>query len=173
MKTLTYLNWILIPFLALSCGSEAPEPPQDPAPASKPSGIVWLDADPGDSLQVATARNELADGVVVTIEGVIGGSSKPFIEGLSAFTLVDFSVPSCSAEEGCETPWDYCCAEPNVMASNTVFVEFRDGDSVRSESLNGVNGLKPLAPVAIHGTIERDPQGNVTLVASGIRVLSK
>ena len=50
----------------------------------------------------------------VVLVGRIGGSEAPFVDGLAAFTIVDAKVPPCSAEEGCETPWDYCCEQDAV-----------------------------------------------------------
>ncbi len=49
-----------------------------------------------------------------SLSGRIGGSEKPFVDGLAAFTIVDLKVPYCADDEGCPTPWDYCCNQKDV-----------------------------------------------------------
>ena len=172
MKHLAYSLLLLVPFLVLACGAETPDGDSSSASTSGLPDSYWLTSDPADARDVAAARADLTDGATVTVRGVIGGSKRPFVDGLAAFTLVDPALEPCSEEEGCRTPWDYCCFDPQTIAENSVTVEFRNGDAVRSESLLGVRGLDHLASVVVQGTAELDSQGNVTIVASGVRVLN-
>jgi len=181
MKTLAYPLLLLVPICAASCGGDSTdEAPVDPI-ASGASGAsgqpelperYWLASAPADARDVGAARADLTDGATVTVRGVIGGSKRPFVEGLAAFTLVDPALESCVGEGGaCKTPWDYCCVDPQTISENSATVEFRDGDTLLETSLRGMNGLEPLATVVVQGVAERDPQGNVTIVSSGVRVL--
>ena len=121
---------------------------------------------------MGAARADATDGGTVTVRGVVGGSKKPFIEGLAAFTIVDPALESCVGDGmGCKTPWDYCCVDPQTIAENSMTVEFREGDATLTSSPRGLNGLDPLATVVVQGVAERDARGNVTIVASGLRVL--
>lgn len=172
MKHLAYSLLLSMPFLVLACGTESPS---DDSSSHSTAGLpdsYWLTSDPADAEDVSSARTDLVDGASVTVRGVIGGTKRPFVEGLAAFNLVDPALEPCSEDEGCRTPWDYCCVDSQTIADNSVTVEFRDGDVVRSTSLQGVHGLENLAKVAVQGTAERDAQGNVTIVASGVRVLN-
>jgi hypothetical protein len=120
-------------------------------------GEIWQEAKPGQE---------------VVVRGVVGGSRKPFVEGLAAFTLVDPALKSCVGDDmGCQTPWDYCCVDPQTIAHNSVTVEFREGGRPLAASPRGFHGLDHLKTVVVRGVAERDPQGNVTIVAAGVRPL--
>lgn len=173
MKNFAYPLLLLAPFFAFACGDE---PADSDTTAVSESGFpehYWLASDPADAKDVGAACADLTDGATVTVRGVIGGSAKPFVDGLAAFTVVDPALKACVGEgENCKTPWDYCCTDLETIAANSMTIEFRDGDNPLQESLLGVNGLDHLATVAVQGVAERDAQGNVTLVASGVRVLN-
>ena len=172
MKTLAYPLLLLVPFLALACGGGATDGASSVPSTSDLPERYWLPSVPPDVRDVGAARADVTDGATVTVRGVVGGSTKPFVEGLAAFTLVDPALESCVGEGGaCKTPWDYCCVDPQTIAENSVTVEFREGDTIREGSLRGTHGLDHLAAVVVQGVAERDQQGNVTIVASGVRTL--
>ena len=56
-------------------------------------------------------RGSAKEGDEVTIVGRIGGDVKPWIDGQAAFMLVDSKLKPCNeqGDDGCATPWDYCC----------------------------------------------------------------
>ncbi|EMI19880.1 signal peptide protein [Rhodopirellula maiorica SM1] len=126
--------------------------------------------EPEGAMAVGDARQSVEDDQSVTLVGLIGGSSKPFVEGLAAFTIVDAKVPYCAPDEGCPTPWDYCC-ETNAVKDNiaTVKVVDENGKPVASDARELLN-VKELSTVVVQGTAKRDDQGNLTVAASKVYV---
>ncbi|HMO15156.1 MAG TPA: hypothetical protein PKD64_03945 [Pirellulaceae bacterium] len=126
--------------------------------------------EPAGAVPVGDARGASNDGEEVIVLGVIGGSTKPFVEGMAAFTIVDPKVPYCADEEGCPTPWDYCC-EVNAVKQNIATVKFVDetGKPIAKEARE-LLPVKELSTVVVKGTAERDEQGNLTIAASHIFV---
>lgn len=127
-------------------------------------------SEPAGALPVGEARESVEDGQEVVLVGVVGGSSKPFIEGLAAFTVVDPNVPYCAAEEGCPTPWDYCCTQDQVK-DNVATIKIVDGsgNAVTQDARELVN-LKELSTVVVTGKASRDDQGNLTVAANQVFV---
>lgn len=126
--------------------------------------------EPAGAIPVGEAREKTEDGQNLTLVGVIGGSSKPFIDGLAAFTIVDAKVPYCADDEGCPTPWDYCC-ETDAVKENIATVKIVD-DSGKpvAQDARELLGLKELSTVVVQGKAKRDDQGNLTIAASKIFV---
>jgi hypothetical protein len=122
------------------------------------------------AIPVGEARDKSEDGQEITLVGRIGGSSKPFVEGLAAFTIVDPKVPYCAPDEGCPTPWDYCC-ETDAVKSNIATVKVVDeaGKPV-TQSARDLLKVKELAMVVVKGKAKRDDQGNLTVAANQIYV---
>ena len=117
--------------------------------------------EPTGAQPVGEAREASNDEQEVTLEGRIGGSSKPFIDGLAAFTIVDPKVPYCSEEEGCPTPWDYCCEDKTAVTagSATVRIVGDDGEPL-SASAQGAGGLAPARFLIVDGTVtDKNPDG--------------
>ncbi|WP_442509321.1 hypothetical protein SH528x_000887 [Novipirellula sp. SH528] len=129
--------------------------------------------EPEGAMAVGDARQSVKDDESVTLVGLIGGSSKPFVEGLAAFTIVDAKVPYCAPDEGCPTPWDYCC-ETVAVKDNiaTVKVVDENGNPVASDARKLLN-VKELSTVVVQGTAKRDDQGNLTVAASKVFVRSE
>lgn len=126
--------------------------------------------EPTGAIPVGEAREKTEDGQDLTLVGVIGGSSKPFIDGLAAFTIVDAKVPYCADDEGCSTPWDYCC-ETDAVKENIATVKIVDdsGKPVAQDARELLD-LKELSTVVVQGKAKRDDQGNLTVAASKIFV---
>lgn len=166
---------LLVATLLLSaCGGEpGPAEARSDTASDLPERYL-LPTAPADALDVAAARERVAAGDTVTVRGVVGGSVKPFVEGLAAFTLVDPSLLSCAEDDmNCKTPWDYCCIDPQTIAEKSVTVEFREDGATLTASPRGFHGLDHLASVVVQGVAERDAQGNVTIVASGVRTVDE
>ena len=126
--------------------------------------------EPTGAIPVGEAREKTEDGQEVTLVGRIGGSRKPFVDGLAAFTIVDAKVPFCAPGEGCPTPWDYCC-ETDAVKSNiaTVKIVSEAGTPV-SKSARELLNVKELATVVVKGKAKRDDQGNLTVSANQVFV---
>jgi hypothetical protein len=100
---------------------------------------------------VGLARKQSENGQEITLVGRIGGSSEPFIDGLAAFTIVDPNVPYCADDEGCPTPWDYCC-ETDAVKSNIATVKIIDtsGKPIQ-RSAKSLIPLKELSVIVVKG----------------------
>ncbi len=140
--------------------------------SSVPSSQYVADSEPDGAIPVGEARESVGDAESVTLVGRIGGSSEPFIDGLAAFTIVDAKVPHCAPDEGCPTPWDYCC-QTAAVKENIATVKLVDegGKPVASDARELLN-VEELATVVVRGEANRDDQGNLTLAASDVFVRS-
>ncbi len=128
------------------------------------------ETEPAGAMPVGEAKQKTEDGQEITLVGVIGGSSKPFVEGLAAFTVVDPKVEYCAADEGCPTPWDYCCTQDQVKDNiATVKIVNEDGKPVTQDAREFLN-IKELSTVVVKGKAKRDDEGNLTVAASKLFV---
>lgn len=129
--------------------------------------------EPANATPVGEARSSVENDQTVTLVGTIGGSSRPFVDGLAAFTIVDTKVPYCADDEGCPTPWDYCCTQDQVKENiATVKVVDESGKPVSGDARQ-LLGVKELSTVVVEGTAKRDDQGNLTIAATQVFVRSK
>ncbi|MDP6930318.1 MAG: hypothetical protein QF412_11510 [Planctomycetota bacterium] len=163
-KANTSLSTLLVTLLLVSCGADTKG-----AGTKGPSQLdpFWSATAFSGARQVLDIRNNAAkdDNVVVT------GRVREFVENRSVFTLTDVTLKACNDEdcENCPTPWDYCCIEPEVVASNTITIEIQD-DNGRplGEGFKGFKGLNHLQAVTVSGTVSKDDAGNVTVRASSL-----
>ena len=171
MKT---LNWMFVGVLAVTSGCSqsqvASGPGADVAVSAGQNSQYLADSEPDGAVPVGEARESVIDEQAVTLVGTIGGSSEPFVNGLAAFTIVDPKVPYCSPDEGCPTPWDYCCTQDQVKDNiATVKIVDDSGSPVATDARSLLN-VKELSTVVVQGTARRDDQGNLTIAANKIFV---
>ena len=164
-------NWILPGVFAFAAGcNSSPVAPESDTKGGSGNSQYLADVEPEGALPVGEARKSVMDAQAVTLVGVIGGSSEPFVDGLAAFTIVDAKVPYCSADEGCPTPWDYCCTQDQVKGNiATVKIVDDAGKPVDADARKILN-VKELSTVVVQGTARRDDQGNLTVAASQVFV---
>lgn len=125
-------------------------------------------SEPADAIEVGDAPDTMDGEQPMALIGVIGGSREPFVDGLAAFTIVDPDIPYCQPEEGCPTPWDYCCSQDQVKHNiATVTMVDASGDPVSGDARQ-LLGVAELATVVVEGTARRDPQGNLTVAATKV-----
>ena len=153
-----------VALLALACGSEPGAPESSNGSSSDGTPATWvLDADPGDAISVLEAKDgEPGDTVRVV------GRVSVLVPGHAAFRLVDEGLAYCgqvNKEDGCKTPWDYCCETPLMRSENTVYVEARDESG--ETAATSATGLRLLDLVVVEGTLAKDEAGNLTVVATG------
>ena len=168
-------TWMYLGVFAFAAGCNTSTVVQESDTKDGSESSQYLAAvEPDGALPVGEARKSVKDDQAVTLIGVIGGSSEPFVDGLAAFTIVDPKVPYCSADEGCPTPWDYCCTQDQVKGNiATVKIVDDTGKPVAADARKMLN-VKELSTVVVQGTARRDDQGNLTVVASKVFVrLSK
>ncbi|QEG00354.1 hypothetical protein Mal15_44240 [Stieleria maiorica] len=173
MKKFFNLGLAALFLIATGCGETSEvtsQTSQNAADAGAATSAYLAESEPAGAMPVGKARESIEDGQDVTLVGLIGGSSEPFVEGLAAFTVVDPKVPHCAADEGCPTPWDYCC-ETDAVKDNiaTVKVVDESGHPVAQDA-RAILGVKELSTVVVSGKAKRDDQGNLTVAANQVFV---
>jgi hypothetical protein len=151
----------------LGCGRSdtAPYASQE---AGSPDSKYVAKTEPQGAVDVKAARESVQHNEEVVLVGRIGGSAEPFVNGIAAFSIVDLKVPHCSAEEGCPTPWDYCC-EQNQVKDNIAMVKIVDADGKPvARDARALLGVKELSTVVVHGKAARDAEGNLALLADQV-----
>ncbi|OYP38308.1 MULTISPECIES: hypothetical protein [Rhodopirellula] len=132
--------------------------------------VYVVTEEPADAIPVGIAKESVEGEQYLSLVGTIGGSAKPFVDGIAAFTIVDPKVPSCAGEEGCPTPWDYCCTQ-NQVKDNIATVKIVDSEGVPVASdARGLLGVKELSTVVVSGTVKRDDTGNLSIAATQVFV---
>jgi hypothetical protein len=166
MRTLLFALPLL---LVSSCGKGKPD---TTLPASNVPEKFYLADAPGSARSVAEVVSSAKDGEQVVVTGRVGGAEKVFVDSYAAFTIVDAKVSPCGAGEmdECQTPWDYCCDSPDVIAANALSVELiSDGQPLKATA-RGYHGLDHLKMVVVQGTVAKDSTGNVRVLATGLHV---
>mgnify|MGYP000197087560 CR=1 FL=1 len=148
------------------CGDDAPT--AGPGPAAAPA--VWrLDTAPDHAVDIAAAKTTAKEGDTVTIRGKIGGRMQPLTEGSGLIVLMDHAVPSCAdnPDDGCPTPWDYCCETPETISAHAATVQVRDaGGNPVTLPEGAFSGLDELVVV---GTVAPRPNDDtLVLHATGV-----
>jgi hypothetical protein len=140
------------------------------SPAKESPSAVLLSAKPTGAVSVVQARKEAKDKQPIVVVGRIGGDPKPFVDGLAAFSIVDMEIEPCSKEEGCPTPWDYCC-DLDKLPERKALIKVVDaqGKPIVSDARQ-LLGVKELSTITVQGTATRDAAGNLTVLASGVFV---
>jgi hypothetical protein len=129
-----------------------------------------LAAEPSSAKGVKEVKAGAKDTEDVTLFGRIGGDANPWIEGQAAFLIVDSSLEPCGADEGCPTPWDYCCAADSLPEAKAMVKIVDAGGNPVATDARKLLGLKELQTVVVQGKAKRDEAGNLTVLASGVFV---
>ncbi len=133
-----------------------------------PRNEFVLESEPAGAIPVGEARQATKSDEEVVLVGHIGGSDKPFVDGLAAFTIVDPKVAYCASTEGCPTPWDYCC-EQNEVKKNIATVKIVDAQGkLVAKDAKALLGVKELSLVVVQGKTQRDEAGNLTLMGTKV-----
>lgn len=152
---------LLASFVLLACDQSS-----TPATPNLPAGLV--SRGPAQGPGVKEAKAAAKSGQPITLVGCIGGSVKPFVDGRAVFTIVDPAIPSCAAmgdDEHCKTPWDYCCEDRESLKRNIATVEIAGADGrPLAISVQGLEGLKPMATIAVTGTVEETNDAGLLVV---------
>ena len=159
--------------LFAGCGQTGPDTPSESDTTSAASNVSYLlETEPEGAQHVIAARKDAKNNEVIVVVGRIGGSDKPWVAGMAAFSIVDSSLKACSDIEGdaCPIPWDYCCATDQLPKA-TALVKVVDSDEkvVKKDARKFLN-VKELATVVVQGKAQRDEAGNLTILATAIHV---
>ncbi|MEX2027245.1 MAG: hypothetical protein WEH44_08085 [Pirellulaceae bacterium] len=146
-------------------------PSTDNAAAPSAEGAAYrLASEPAGAKGVKDVRADAKDEDEVTVVGRIGGDANPWIEGQSAFLIVDSAMKPCSESEGCPTPWDYCCDADSLPQSKAMVKVVDAKGKPLAGDARKLFGLKELQTVVVHGRAKRDEAGNLTVLADGVFV---
>lgn len=120
---------------------------------------LFVSAAPANAMGVGDARRTAQAGKPIVVRGRIGGVSKPIADKFAVFLISDMELPLC--KDACA---DLChIPRPQLMANlATVQVVDNTGRPLKV-SVQGLNGLRPLAEVIIRGTVAKVDQ-NVMIV---------
>jgi hypothetical protein len=173
-KSKTSLLALSITCIALSltgCGRSDSEVATASA-ALAPSSHILLSEAPTPAIPVGQARKEALPGQEVTVIGQVGGVRDPIAENYASFVMADEAIYFCDEmeDEGCTTPWDACCEDPEKLAANRASVVFLD-DQGQPLSLNlkEVANLSGLNLVTIKGVVAPESTSeNMIIHASGL-----
>jgi hypothetical protein len=148
-----------------ACGGDPPTG----APASTDVAAavqkLVLAADPGEAQAVQAAKAAGARD-----RAVVFGRIANIVPGYAVFTLMDTSLPYCgetNTEDGCKTPWDYCCENTATRTANALLVEARDADGKPLQTPM-LPDLRLLDAVKVTGRLTKDEHGNQVLLADGL-----
>jgi len=110
-----------------------------------------------DAMQIHVAREAATPGDEITLQGMVMGRTRPFVEDRAAFVLGDRTLLTpCNEKEDddCATPWDACCDSSENKRKGTATIQLVGEDGrVIPFSLRGVNGLVELSKLTVTGTV--------------------
>ncbi len=165
MRTKNLHLLALLAGLAACSNDEGAEGAAAPAAASAAVQALVLGSDPGEAVGVVAAKQAGASGRVV-VEGRVHDITK----GFAMLKLMDTSMEYCGqvdADDGCKTPWDYCCDAKAARVAHSLLVEFR-GASGRPLTTPTMPGTRLCDLVKVTGELVVDDHGNPVLVADGL-----
>lgn len=133
----------------------------------KPANAWLLTSEPSGAVSITEAKESAREGDTVVIRGRIGGRKAPMSNESTVFTIMDMEIAYCGQHEddGCSTPWDYCCETPDTIGANSATVQV-----VGDGTIDPVGaGLKPLDVIILIGTVGPRPNDQVlTIQATGV-----
>ncbi|MEM6777071.1 MAG: hypothetical protein AAF670_05405 [Planctomycetota bacterium] len=138
------------------------------SPSASSGKRLLLASEPDGAIPVGEARQTVQSDQEVTLVGLVGGSTEPFVDGIAAFTIVDESVPYCSPDEGCPTPWDYCCKQNQVQDNIATIKIVDEAGSPIASNARDLIGVEGLSKVVVQGRATRDDAGNLSVAATKI-----
>ena len=145
------------------------------SPESHALSRILLTEAPEEPVSITEARQKPIPGTRVVLSGKIMGNPKPIIQSRALLTLGDPDrITSCDLIPGdeCTTPWDVCCADPDVVTASVATIQVLDekGRPLKA-GLRGLGGLKELSSLIVVGEVaEGSNENNYLVNATGIHV---
>lgn len=163
--TLNLRSSVFILFAALHIAGCSQSPATNVAKREVDSRYILSD-EPKLTLSVVEFKEHTQDGEAISVVGRVGGGVKPWIEGRSAFLLVDEGAPLPCEGDSCGPECQHCARE---IAQCTTVVKIVDaqGKTLPIDSRD-LLGLKEEETVIVRGSAKRDEAGNVALMATGV-----
>lgn len=105
------------------------------------------------------ARTTAKPGDEIILQGLIMGREKVFVDGRASFLLGDREkLTPCNEKSAdtCPTPWDVCCDTKEAKREGIASIQIVDADGrVLTGGLKGIQGLKELSALTVHGTVDQ------------------
>lgn len=161
--------------LTLASCSEKKETSDTSSSDETPFSQIILSEQPAEAIDIADLRTNANPGDMVTFTGSIIGNDPVFIDNRAVMIMGDpKKLTSCDKIPGdeCETPWDVCCDDPDVIKDSIVTVQVVDADGKPlKNSLKGVSGIEELSSLVVTGEVaEGSNKDNMLVNATGIFV---
>lgn len=133
--------------------------------ASLPTNL-FVKAVPQNAVAVGEARKTAEEGKPIVIRGRIGGVAKPIADKHAIFMITDLSLALC--KDACA---DFCQLPREQLLNNMATIQVVDssGHPLRV-SIDGINGLRPLAEVVVQGTVAKRDKNFLIVNAQNIFV---
>jgi hypothetical protein len=148
-----------------------------PSSSTAPVSAEWqLASMPADAQGVKAVKDAAQEGDTVTVRGIIGGRKDALSTDSAFFVMVDPGLENiCTSDDDhCATPWDYCCAKPEDIQTNSATVQLVDADGNPLEFDLSGQGISPLDEVVVVGTVAARPSPQVlTIRATGLHRVTR
>jgi len=159
---------LVLPTLAFAlaaCGGSESSSDSN-AQSAAPRGANFLLASAPEGAQsVSEAKSAVQEGDSVVVRGRIGGRMAPISGDSPVFLIVDLAIPHCGQmEDGCPTPWDYCCETPESLLTNSATVQLVDENGAPLDVDPLAAGLRNLDEVVVVGTVGPRPSQEVLTI---------
>jgi hypothetical protein len=144
--------------LFAACG-DSEKPSADATPAAPPLpeiAAVLSETAPAGAVSVVEARKNAQAGAKITVEGIVAGTMSPFADGFASLVLGDLAMQTCDKIPGdeCPTPWDACCADPDVLKGQRLTLQVTDAEGRPiAQSIKGISGLAEIDHLGAEGTV--------------------
>lgn len=176
MKMKKYTVLVLSSLFALaSCSDEKEAAAPTNTREESALATLVLDQEPEKASAISTLRTSAKPGDQVTFSGDVLGSMNVFMEGRAVMILGDpKKLTACSLipDDECETPWDVCCDDPEVIKASIVTVQaLDDNGKPLKEGFKGLAGMKELSSLVVTGEVAKgSTDANMLINATGIFV---
>ena len=176
LKTTGASGLVLLLLAAVSgCGQqtvEATSTSADSTPSIDKSKYV-LSAEPDGAVGVMIAREDFKNQDDIVLVGRIGGRKNPWIEGRSAFMLIDASMSVVADGEDTDESqvcMDDCCASLRAECTTLVKIVDDQGKPLAIDARELLD-VTENDMVVVQGKVQRDKdEGTFTVAASGVYV---
>jgi len=141
--------------------------------ASLPAGL-FLAAAPGEPVPVKQAKAQAREGDEVVVRAVVGGEVNVFVDGRAIMKVIDTEMKNLclSEDDGCKTPWDYCCSTTEELQPHRATVRVVDAEGKTLKvSLKGAGQIEEMKTLVVKGVVAKgSDEKNLVIDAKGIYV---
>lgn len=135
-----------------------------------PLGLILRES-PEGGRPVIEAKKGVQPGDEIVVRGRVGGAKRPFVNNRAIFRIVGEGPMACTEDEGCPTPWDFCCVPRDELRQHaaTIQVSNESGGPLRT-AIKGRGGIEELTDLTIVGSVVTANRNALVVRATGIYV---